>query len=137
MEVNILPNRPQTDFLELALKSENGNPFPMLSMTQRTGGAKSRMAERLQQAGYLDDGNAITLTGIEACLRSMARQRLHLGFRTVRRMIFYPEQVNDETCRCITCGQIDEEPWHEDHVCKAMLKLIYDSRSKPKADAAA
>lgn len=25
--------------------------------------------------------------------------------------------VDDGTCRCIACGQIDDEPWHEDRYC--------------------
>lgn len=39
--------------------------------------------------------------------------------RTVAKFIPFDMEnaVDDGTCRCIACGQIDDEPWHEDRYC--------------------
>lgn len=49
--------------------------------------------------------------------------------RQVRRFVSYPEPVMDGTIRCGVCGQLDDEEFHDDPMCKA----IYDAgRTKPK-----
>ena len=45
------------------------------------------------------------------------------GGRKVRRFIPYPQNVNDGTPRCIACGQIDDEPWHDMETCLAIRQL--------------
>lgn len=37
-----------------------------------------------------------------------------------RKFILYPEPVNDGTSRCISCGQIDDERYHDDAFCSGM-----------------
>ena len=113
----------QLELLEIALRSEDGNPWPLIGMGQRGGGAKHRMMEQLKAAGLFDAANCITNEGRRQFLLQAAGQHVCLGHRTVRRMIHYPGPVNDDTCRCIACGQIDEQPWHMAHVCRAAREL--------------
>lgn len=35
-----------------------------------------------------------------------------------RKFIRFPEEVDDDTLRCIACGQIDEEEYHDDNLCR-------------------
>jgi hypothetical protein len=52
---------------------------------------------------------------------------VYYGGRQVRRFVSYPEPVTDGTTRCGVCGQLDDEEFHDEPVCKA----IYDAaRSK-------
>lgn len=125
MEIHVLPTRAGTDMLELALRSEGGNPWPLIGMGQRGGGAKSRMFAKLKADGYFDANNSITLLGKNAFILSAKNQRISIGRRTVKRMVHYPEGVDDGTYRCITCGQIDDEPYHMAHVCQAAHDCIY------------
>lgn len=115
--------RPQLDILELALQVESGNPWHKVGARQRAGGSLSRMFDKMKAAGLFDDANCITDEGRRQFLLQAAGQRVDLGYRTVKRMIHHPGPVNDDTCRCITCGQIDEEPYHQEHVCAAATKL--------------
>jgi hypothetical protein len=48
--------------------------------------------------------------------------------RKVRRYIPYPGPVTDDTLRCIGCGQIDEDGWHNMATCIAITsgKAIYE-----------
>nr|WP_278374558.1 hypothetical protein [Brucella anthropi] len=39
--------------------------------------------------------------------------------RRYRKFIHFPEEVTDGTLRCIACGQIEDEPWHDEEICKA------------------
>lgn len=123
MEIHVLPSRAATDMLEDAIRSETGNPLVNYGIRQMAGGAKRRMFDGLKLEGYFDKDDCITPLGKLAFLCSASRQRLDLGFRTVNRLILYPGPVNDDTLRCIQCGQIDEEPWHARHVCEAAFDV--------------
>ena len=123
MEIHVLPSRAATDMLEDAIRSKTGNPLVNYGIRQMAGGAKRRMFNSLQSDGYFDKDDCITPLGKLAFLFSASRQRLNLGFRTVKRLILYPGPVNDDTPRCIQCGQIDEEPYHARHVCEAAFDV--------------
>ena len=43
--------------------------------------------------------------------------------RAYERFIQYPRDINDGTLRCISCGQIDEEEYHDDRHCP-MIQAI-------------
>lgn len=45
-----------------------------------------------------------------------------IGERRYRRFIPYPGPVNDDTSRCIRCGQIDEAEYHIDAACKGQFE---------------
>lgn len=106
--------------LEIALQTEDGNPWPLIGVRQRSGGAKHRMFERMQRAGLFDHTNCITDLGRHAFLYWAARQRIPVPVaRLVRRMIHHPDTIADGTYRCWACGQIDDEPYHQAHVCRA------------------
>jgi hypothetical protein len=47
----------------------------------------------------------------------MSNERIQIGRKTYRKFIPYPEEVRDGTVRCISCGQIDDEPWHDAALC--------------------
>ena len=47
---------------------------------------------------------------------------IEIGGRTYRKFIPYPRPVNDGTCRCIQCGQIDELEYHDSELCAAALR---------------
>lgn len=123
MEIHLLPSRPATDMLEAAVRSDTGNPLPSYGVRQMAGGSKRRMFNKLKADGYFNDDDSITSLGKLAFLLSASRQRIDVGFRTVKRMILYPAVVNDDTCRCIQCGQIDEEPYHQRYVCEAAFDV--------------
>lgn len=40
--------------------------------------------------------------------------------REVMRLIRYPKVIRDGTYRCIRCGQIDEDGWHNSDLCLAI-----------------
>lgn len=42
---------------------------------------------------------------------------IDIGGRMVRRFIPFPGPVEDDTVRCICCGQIDEDGFHDYEVC--------------------
>lgn len=44
---------------------------------------------------------------------------IKIGSLRFKRFIPYPEPVNDGTLRCIGCGQIDEEEFHNRDACLA------------------
>ncbi len=50
-------------FLELALRSPTGNPWPLIGIRQRIGGGKARMFERMKARGWFDASNRITEAG--------------------------------------------------------------------------
>jgi hypothetical protein len=119
--------RPECDLIELAMQTEDGNPWPLVGMRQRAGGAKSRMFDRLRREGVFDRDNCLTIEGRRRWLNDAAGQRISIGCRTVRRMLHYPVPVNDDTYRCITCGQPDDQPWHHDYVCRSAKIVIFES----------
>lgn len=45
-------------------------------------------------------------------------QMVSVEGRQHRKFIAWPGPVNDGTSRCIACGQIDEEPWHDRAICQ-------------------
>lgn len=52
------------------------------------------------------------------------RDTIDIGGKTYRRFIRYQhEDVDDGTLRCIRCGQIDDEPWHDSEICKGALEM--------------
>lgn len=55
----------QRDLLLLAVRSETGNPWPLVSMSRRGGGALSRMFDGMKARGWFDAANCITSTGRE------------------------------------------------------------------------
>jgi hypothetical protein len=46
-------------------------------------------------------------------------EMITIGEREYRKFIRYPEEVDDGTLRCIACGQIDEEEYHDQALCPA------------------
>ena len=39
------------------------------------------------------------------------------GGQIVSKFILFPKMVRDGTLRCIACGQIDDEPYHDAAFC--------------------
>lgn len=60
---------------------------------------------------------------IEDCRarRDAASKTVKLGRRSVKRFLSMGAK-DDGTLRCIACGQIDEEPWHEPDLCFAIVE---------------
>ena len=54
--------RGQRDMMK-ARHDESGNPWPFISITQRSGGAKGRTFAKMQDAGLYDRGNNLTPLG--------------------------------------------------------------------------
>lgn len=48
-------------------------------------------------------------------------EKITIGDREYTRFIRWPRLVRDGTVRCISCGQIDEEPWHDDKICGQVI----------------
>jgi hypothetical protein len=46
-----------------------------------------------------------------------AGDTIEINGRTYRRFIPHPQVVDDGTVRCIFCGQIDDDPWHDMKLC--------------------
>lgn len=46
-----------------------------------------------------------------------SEQMIDIDGRQYRKFIRFPEEVDDGTLRCIRCGQIDEEEFHDDDLC--------------------
>jgi ribosomal protein S14 len=51
----------------------------------------------------------------------MKHEMIEIGGRRYRKFIPYPGPVNDGTSRCISCGQIDESPYHDMELCRRAL----------------
>jgi len=64
--------RGQRDMVK-ARHDESGNPWPFISITQRSGGAKGRTFAKMQDAGLYDRGNNLTPLGLAV------RQHLEQG----------------------------------------------------------
>ena len=45
------------------------------------------------------------------------KQRIQIGRKSYRKFLPYPSNVDDGTSRCIACGQIDEDGWHDSALC--------------------
>jgi hypothetical protein len=63
-----------------------------------------------------------------AALAALQKQKpkfVQIGGRNFRRIIAHPKPVNDGTCRCIQCGQIDDEPWHDNAICAEAGRILY------------
>lgn len=43
--------------------------------------------------------------------------KIKIGTRDYVKFIPYPQAVRDGTCRCISCGQIDEPDYHDAELC--------------------
>jgi hypothetical protein len=56
----------QRKFLELAVRSPTGNPWPLIGARQRGGGSKSRMFDAMKAKGWFDGSNCITPAGRQA-----------------------------------------------------------------------
>lgn len=56
----------QREFLQLAVRTPSGNPWTMVGIRQRCGGAKLKMFERMKERGFFDDQNRITPAGRKA-----------------------------------------------------------------------
>lgn len=57
------PTRAELAILDRALRAADGNPWPLISIQARTGGAKARMFERMKERGWFDDSNCLTAQG--------------------------------------------------------------------------
>lgn len=55
--------RAQKHMLELAIRSETGNPWPLIGIRGTVGGAKKRMFSQMQGWGWFDRGNCLTEAG--------------------------------------------------------------------------
>lgn len=51
-----------------------------------------------------------------------------------QKFIRYPLPVTDGTCRCVTCGQIDEQPWHDPEICAAEHTKMWATRPTGGSD---
>lgn len=54
-------------------------------------------------------------------------EKIIIGGKQYSKFIPYPKAVRDGTVRCISCGQIDEEPYHEACLCP-----MYPEYKEPK-----
>lgn len=54
-------------------------------------------------------------------------EKIAIGGREYSRFIKWPKLVRDGTCRCIQCGQIDEEPWHDSELCEIEYRKTTDA----------
>lgn len=54
--------------------------------------------------------------------RPAAGEMIEIDGEKYRKFIRYPEEVTDGTLRCIRCGQIDEDGFHDDDICRAALE---------------
>jgi hypothetical protein len=59
-----------------------------------------------------------------------AHDMIKVGGRLVQRIIRYPGPVLDGTPRCIQCGQIDDEPWHDAGVCADARRALVEQFNK-------
>lgn len=59
----------QRALLKRAMRSPSGNPWPGVSMSERSGGSLLRMFERMQDNGLFDRDNCITDVGRGALLQ--------------------------------------------------------------------
>lgn len=55
------------------------------------------------------------------------QETITIDGREYRKFIRYPSAVSDGTCRCITCGQIDEQPWHDDEIYRVERSKFWDA----------
>jgi hypothetical protein len=46
-------------------------------------------------------------------------EKITIGGREYTKFIMWPKKVRDGTFRCIRCGQIDEEEYHDPRLCPA------------------
>lgn len=44
-------------------------------------------------------------------------ETIKIDGRSYRKFIRHPEEITDGTLRCISCGQIDEDEYHDDDLC--------------------
>lgn len=58
------------------------------------------------------------------------RIRVYVNGRSkqVRRIIEWPAPVNDGTCRCMCCGQIDEDFAQDADYCRGVRSLQIDGK---------
>jgi hypothetical protein len=56
----------QRDLLERAVRHPLGNPWPLISMSERAGGAKARCFDRMKADGWFNQSNRITPAGRQA-----------------------------------------------------------------------
>lgn len=61
----------------------------------------------------------------------MRREMILIGGKEYRKFIPHPGPVTDDTCRCITCGQIDEPDYHDDAICQEAHAAIAEHRLPP------
>ncbi len=64
--------RSEQAMLELATRSPTGNPWFLVGVRSRSGGAKKRMFDRMKSAGLFDASNRITDAG-RAALRPITQ----------------------------------------------------------------
>lgn len=50
-----------------------------------------------------------------------------IGGQTYRKFIPYPAPVDDDTLRCIACGQIDEPEYHDPKLCPCCQEFSPDA----------
>lgn len=50
----------------------------------------------------------------------MAAEMINYDGKLVRRFVSYPEPIMDGTIRCGVCGQLDEEPFHDEETCRSV-----------------
>lgn len=51
------------------------------------------------------------------------RDTIEIDRKVYERFVRYPREVTDGTFRCIQCGQIDDEPWHDHQICCDALEM--------------
>lgn len=112
MSLKLTPARRR--ILDLALRSDSGNPWPLIGMRQRTGGAMTRMFDEMKAQGLFDVCNEITTKGRIAALSP----RVKYAGRSFRRFVAPGERDGGSVVRCIFCGQIDEPEVHESFACR-------------------
>lgn len=50
-------------------------------------------------------------------------ETITIGGREYSKFIPWPKKVRDGTVRCFSCGQVDEDGYHDDALCPTMIQL--------------
>lgn len=67
------------------------------------------------------DGETASAFADCAALRSKASDKVTFFGRKVVRFMNVDETFDDGTVRCISCGQVDDDPWHKPEMCFAVV----------------
>jgi|GEM_PF-3420832 len=57
-------------------------------------------------------------------------ETVRINGRLYRKFIRFPEEITDGTLRCIRCGQIDEEEYHDQDICVAAFQPVSELQAE-------